>query len=115
MNATYTIRHEAAAIELETFKARTKELTGATKVTLMLAAAPLLGLAFILALPVVGLAVVGWFAVKALIRHRAAVAERAKRVVLFAAAPFIALFYIAAFPFFAMGMLVYTAIKAARS
>ncbi len=115
MNATYTIRQETAAVELESFKARARELTGATKVTLMLAAAPLLGLAFILALPIVGLAVVVWMSVKALIRHRAVVAGHVKRIVLFVAAPFIALFYIAAFPFFALGMLVYTGIRAARS
>ena len=47
MNATYAITREtAAAAELETFKAHARETAGAVKTTMMLAAAPLLGLAF---------------------------------------------------------------------
>ena len=116
MNAAYTISHEnIAAVELESFKARAREITGAAKTTLMLAAAPLLGLVFVLAAPVAGLAIVAWMLMKALVRNRAAVAGRVKRIALFFAAPFTALLYITAFPFVAMGMLVYAGIRAARS
>jgi hypothetical protein len=116
MNATYTIRPEpAAAVELKAFAARAREMTGAAKVTLMIAAAPVLGLAFVVAAPIAGLAVLAWMLMKALVRNRVAIATRVKHIALFFAAPLTALFYIAAFPFFAMGMLVYTGIKAARS
>jgi hypothetical protein len=116
MNAAYTISYEnAAAAALETLEARTRELTGGTKVTLMLAAAPLLGLAFVVGLPIVGLAAIAWMVTKALVRHRAAIAGRVKRIALFLAAPFVSLLYIAAFPFAALGMLVYCATRAARS
>jgi len=81
----------------------------------MLAAAPLLGLVFVLALPFVGLALIAWMLGKAAARNRAAILRVAKRVSLFFAAPFIALFYVAAFPFMAMGMLVYCGVRAARS
>jgi hypothetical protein len=116
MNATYTIRPEAAAaVELEAFEARAREMTGAVKATMMIAAAPLLGLAFVVLAPIAGLAVLAWMLMKALVRNRVAIATRVKHVALFFAAPVMALFYIAAFPFVAMGMLVYTGIKAARS
>jgi hypothetical protein len=115
MNATYTIRPEAAAVELEAILARGREVTGVAKATLMIAAAPLLGLAFVVAAPLAGLAVLAWMLMKALVRNRAAIATRVKHVALFFVAPLTALFYIAAFPFVAMGMLVYTGIKAARS
>jgi hypothetical protein len=116
MNAAYTIRYEnGAAVALEALKARAREMNGVTKATLMLAAAPLLGLAFVVVAPLAGLAVIAWMLMKALVRNRAAVAARAKRIALFFAAPFTALVYISVFPFVAMGMLVYYGIRAARS
>ena len=53
--------------------------------------------------------------IKAMVRNRAAIGERVKRIALFVVAPFVALFYVAAFPFIAMGMLVYHGVRAARS
>jgi hypothetical protein len=116
MNATYTMTHEAAAaVELEKFKAPARELAGAARTTMMLAAAPLAGLAFVIALPLAGLAFIAWMLIKAMVRNRAAIAERVKRIALFVAAPFVALIYVGAFPFVAMGMLVYHGVRAARS
>lgn len=116
MNATYTIRYAypgAAAYRAVT--AWTKELTPAAANALMLVAGPVLGLAFVIALPIVGLAAVAWLAAKALVSRRATIAAVAKRVGLFAIAPFVGLVYFVAFPFVAMGMLVYHGVRAARS
>jgi hypothetical protein len=115
MNAAYTIRYEAPAAAAEALEARVRKLTGTTKVALMLAAAPLLGLAFVVAMPLAGLALIAWMVMKGMVRNRAAIAARVKRVALFLAAPFISLLYIAAFPFAALGMLVYCAVRATRS
>ena len=116
MNATHTIGYEnSAAVALEALKARAGEMTKAARVPLMLAAAPLLGLVFVVAAPLAGLAVLAWMLMKALVRNRAAVAARVARIALFLAAPFTALVYITVFPFVAMGMLVYCGIRAARS
>jgi len=117
MSATYTIGYEynTGAGAVQTTIARARRLTGAIKPVYMLAAAPLLGLVFVLALPFAGLAFIAWMLAKAAARNRAAILRVAKRVSLFFAAPFIALFYVAAFPFMAMGMLVYCGVRAARS
>jgi hypothetical protein len=115
MNAAYTMTRHPAAVELEAFEAQAHKVVAATKTTLMLAAAPLLGLAFVIAAPIAGLAAIAWMLMKAIVRNRAAIAERVKRIALFFAAPFAALFYITLFPFVAFGMLVYHAIRAARS
>ena len=62
----------AAAVELEAFEARAREMTGAVKATMMIAAAPLLGLAFVVLAPIAGLAVLAWMLMKALVRNRVA-------------------------------------------
>lgn len=116
MNATYTIRYEdTAAAALEVMIARVRELTAAAKPALMLVAAPLLGLAFVVGLPVAGLALAAWMLTKAVARKRADVAAIVKRLALFFIAPFVALVYIIAFPFAATGMLAYWGIRAARN
>ena len=116
MTATCTIRYPgyAEVAVLETIAAWTKELPLAGKTALMLVAGPLLGLAFVIALPVAGLVVAAWMAVKAAARHWAGAAPIVKRLALFAAAPFVGLAYLIAFPFVGLGALVYYGVRAAR-
>lgn len=115
MNATYTIRYAypgAAAYRAAT--AWTKGLTPAAANAVMLVAAPMLGLAFVITLPLAGLAYVAWNLAKALVHRRAAILRVAKRIGLFFAAPFVGLAYLVAFPFVVTGMLAYRAVKAVR-
>ena len=76
-------------------------------------AAPFIGLAYAVFLPVVGLAMLTWFGAKALLQSDAA--KRAptylKNVALLLAAPFIGLAYAVALPFVGIGLLVWTAVK----
>ena len=76
-------------------------------------AAPFIGLAYALLLPVVGIAMLAWIGGKALLQSPAA--KRAptfvKNVVLLLAAPFIGLAYAVALPFVGIGLLVWTAVK----
>ena len=75
--------------------------------TLMLAAAaPFIGLAGVLALPVVGLVGLGYFTVKALM------STRAKNIAMFLAAPFVGLAYVVALPFVGIGAGLYYGVKA---
>jgi CheY-like chemotaxis protein len=72
-------------------------------------AAPFVGLAYILAFPLVGLGMMLWFAAKALAKYE--VARRAGSVISKAGfivlAPFIGLAYILVFPFVGLGMLAW--------
>ncbi len=116
MNATYTIRYEApGAVELEKAIGYAKELGRAAKFAAMLLAAPLLGLAFVIAFPLAGLGYLAWMAVKALPRTWAAVAPIVKRIALFAAAPLVGLAYVIAFPFVGIGVMAYCAVRVARN
>lgn len=76
-------------------------------------AAPFIGLAYAVLLPVVGIAMLAWIGGKALLQSQAA--KRAptflKNVALLLAAPFIGLAYAVALPFVGIGMLVWTAVK----
>ena len=105
-----------AAIEraAEKFNTATERLTAATKTVVMLAGAPLLGLAFVLAVPVMCVALTAYYAVKMMAARWAHIARYAKNVALFFAAPFVALAYIIALPFVGVGALVYYGVKAAR-
>jgi hypothetical protein len=116
MTTTYTTRYTGflGTAEIERLTAWTRELPLAARTALMLAGGPLLGLAFVIALPVAGLTLAAWMAVKALARRWAGAAAIVKRVALFAAAPFVGLAYLIAFPFVGVGALVWYAIKAAR-
>jgi hypothetical protein len=108
MNATYTLHYGYA--ELEALAARANALNAAAKTVALIVGAPLLGLVFVTALPLAGLATIGWMAVKALVRNAAVV----KRIALFAAAPVIGLAYALAFPFVAVGALAYCAARAMK-
>jgi hypothetical protein len=102
---------EAAA---EKFNTATEHLTLATKTVLMLAGAPLLGLVFVLALPILSVALTAYYVTKLIAARWAGVARHAKNVALFFASPFVGLAYIIALPFVGVGTLVYFGVKAAR-
>ena len=116
MTTTCTTRYPGylGTAEIEKLTAWTRELPLAAKTALMLAGGPLLGLAFVIALPVAGLALAAWMAVKALARRWAGATAVLKRIALFAAAPFVGLAYLIAFPFVGIGALAWYAIRAAR-
>lgn len=97
----------------ERFNAATENLTAATKTVLMVAGAPLLGLAFVLALPLISVALTAYYTAKLIAARWAGVARHVKNVALFFAAPFVGLAYILAFPFVGVGMLCYLGVKAA--
>jgi hypothetical protein len=102
---------EAAA---ERFNTATEHLTLATKTVLMLVVGPLLGLAFVIALPIVSVLLTAYYGGWLLATRWAAGARFAKNVALFFAAPFVGLAYIIAMPFVGLGAVVYFAVKAAR-
>jgi len=89
------------------------------KTAAMLIAAPVIALAYVIALPFVGLYQIAKLAVEAYTRRHPAVAGRfrkaglfAKNVGLFFASPFIALGYIIAMPFVGFVMLTKLALEA---
>lgn len=102
---------EAAA---EKFNVATEHLTTATRTVLMLAGAPLLGLAFVLALPIISVALTAYYGTKLMAARWTRVARYVKNVALFFAAPFVGLAYIVALPFVGAGALCYYAVKSAR-
>ena len=116
MNATYTICYGTpGALELERAAAYAKEVGRAAKFAAMLVAAPILGLAFVIAFPFAGLAYLAWMVIRALPRKCAAAAPVVKRIALFAVAPLFGLAYVIAFPFVGIGVLAYCAVRAARN
>lgn len=76
-------------------------------------AAPFIGLGFVVALPVIGVATLAWIALRALLARWKGVARFLKHVGLFAAAPFIGLAYALALPFVGFGALVWLALRRA--
>jgi len=102
---------EAAA---EKFNTLTEHMTATAKAVLMLAGAPLIGLAFVIALPILSVALTAYYGTKLIAARWAAIAKHVKNVVLFFAAPFVGLAYILALPVVGFGTLCYYAVKAAR-
>jgi hypothetical protein len=102
---------EAAA---EKFNTATEHLTLATKTVLMLAGAPLIGLAFVIALPMLSVMLTVYYGCKLLASYRVGIARYAKNFTLFFAAPFVGLVYIIALPFVGFGALCYCGLKAVR-
>ena len=96
------------------FNTATEEMTLATKTVLMLAGAPLIGLAFVIALPVICVALTAYYGFTLIAARWVGIARYVKNVALFLAAPFVGLAYIIAFPFVGFGALVYFGVKAAR-
>ena len=102
---------EAAA---EKFNTATEHLTLATKTVLMLVVGPLVGLAFVIALPIVSVLLTAYYGGWLLATRWAAGARFAKNAALFFAAPFVGLAYILAMPFVGLGAVIYFGVKAAR-
>ena len=102
---------EAAAAK---FNTATEEVTLAAKTALMLLGAPLIGLAFVIALPVICVALTAYYGFKLIAARRAGIALHIKNVALFLVGPFVSLTYVLAFPFVGLGALVYFGVKAAR-
>lgn len=102
---------EAAA---EKFNTATEHLTAATKTVVMVAGAPLLGLALALALPIISVALTAYYSAKMIAANRTEIARHVKNVTLFFASPFIGLAYIVALPLVGVGTLAYLGVKAAR-
>ena len=73
----------------------------------LFAAAPLAGLAYVLAFPVIGFAMLAWMAVRPLVKRWKPIGYFVKNIVLFLAAPFVGLAYALAFPFVAIGLLAW--------
>ena len=73
----------------------------------MIVVAPLVGLAFVLALPVIGLGLLAWLAMGPIVAHAKPLARFVRNAALFLAAPFIGLAYALAFPFVGIGMLAW--------
>jgi len=102
---------EAAA---EKFNVATEHLTRATKTVIMVAGAPLLGLAFAIALPILSVLLAAYYSGTLFVTHWAGIARYVKNVALFFAAPFVGLGYIVALPFVGFGAVVYFGVKTAR-
>jgi hypothetical protein len=74
--------------------------------------APLIGLIFIVAFPLAGLAMLAWTGARAIGRRAMPLGRFAKNVALFVAAPFVGLVYAIAFPFVGIGFLVWRGARA---
>ena len=85
----------------------------AIKAVALMAAAPFIGLAYVLALPVLGLGALAWLGAKALAARWKTAARVARNIVLFFAAPFVGLAYAVALPFVGVAMLAWWAVRAA--
>ena len=96
-------------------EARPDERTVALlKSTGLFLAAPVIGLAYIVALPFFMLGALAWMAVRPLAKRFRAAIPFLKNVGLFLAAPFVGLAYVIAFPFVGAGLLLWRAAKALR-
>ena len=71
----------------------------------LLAAAPLIGLVYVVAFPFVGLAMLAWLGFRAL-------PARLRNIILFFAAPFVGLAYALAFPVVGLGMVAWIGARA---
>ena len=101
-------------VAAEKFNVLTERMTAATRAAVMLAAAPFIGLVFVLALPVICVALTVYYSAKLVAACWTAVARFVKNVTLFLAAPFVGLAYLLAFPVVGLGTLAYLGMKAAR-
>lgn len=105
MKAT-TLRYEAYAAN-EAVAAAEK----AAKHAAVACAAPLLGLAFVVALPFAGIAALAWMGAKAFAAAFPRAARALKNAALFLAAPFIGLAYALALPLVGVGVIAWAVLK----
>ena len=92
---------------VERIAARDRKPSPAALNAALAVAAPFIGLVYVVAFPLVGLAILAWVGARALARRAKPFARFAKNVALFVAAPFVGLAYALAFPFIGMGILVW--------
>jgi len=117
--STYTLtapQFTFVALEggLKKIAAAPNKLSLATKTVIMCVGGPLVGLAFVIALPVIGFALVAYYGTRLIAARWAKITHHVRNVALFLAAPFVGLAYLIAFPFVGLGTLVYFGVKAAR-
>ncbi len=108
------IAFEGLEVGLEKIAAAAKELPLAIKAALMLVGGPLMGLGFVIALPLIGLALAAYYGTRLIAVRWAKIGHHLKNVALFLAAPFVGLAYLVAFPFVGLGTLVYLGVTAVR-
>ena len=99
--------------ELDRVAHETANPARAVKAVALMAAAPFIGLAYVVGLPVLGLGALAWLGLKALAARWNTAARVARNVVLFFAAPFVGLAYAIAFPFVGVAMLAWWGVRAA--
>lgn len=90
---------------------RMRRAGGAVKIALAVAA-PFIGLVYVVAFPIVGLAMLAWMGARALALRPGRITRFARNVALFIAAPFVGLAYAVAFPFVGVGMLAWMGARA---
>jgi CheY-like chemotaxis protein len=105
------------AVEAETAPVAAAELDaqaryGRLKNVALFLAAPFIGLAYIAAMPAVGVGMLAWFGLRALARRARSAPPLVKHVAMLVAAPFIGLAYMVGLPFVGLGMLVWFGAKA---
>lgn len=84
----------------------------AVKGAALMAAAPFIGLAYVVALPVIGLGALAWLCAKAFAARWKTAARVIRNVLLFFAAPFVGLAYAVALPFVGIATLAWWAVRA---
>jgi CheY-like chemotaxis protein len=106
---------ETAAVPAEPTEAAAPSVARYVKNVALFFAAPFVGLAYIIAMPVVGVGMLAWLAAKALMAYAPAarVMRALKHTALTVAAPFIGLAYLIALPFLGLGMLAWVGMRAA--
>lgn len=105
MNTTLTIpRTYRPVVETRAAEATANAWHAARNIAL-LAAAPFIGLVYVVAFPFVGLAMLAWLGFRAL-------PKKLKNIILFFAAPFVGLAYLVAFPFVGLGMVAWIGARA---
>jgi CheY-like chemotaxis protein len=97
-----------AAVEPEP---RKRGVLGFAKNVALFVAAPLVGLAYVMAFPLIGLGLIAWHGAGAVARRSPRVAAGAKRAGVFVAAPFVGLGYTVVLPFVGLGMLLWMCVK----
>ena len=106
MKATTTLRYEAYAANEAVERA-----AKCAKHAAVACAAPLLGLAFVVALPFAGIAALAWMGAKAFAAAFPKAARALKNAALFLAAPFIGLAYALALPLVGVGVIAWAVLK----
>ncbi len=111
---TATVRtHPVTGHEFDRVMHEAANTAHAVKPAVLMAAAPFIGLAYVVALPVLGLGALAWLGAKALAARWRTAARVARNLALFFAAPFVGLVYALAFPFVGVAMLAWWGLRAA--